>query len=178
MISIYLDMDGVLADFDAGLKKLGLDIDPNLNQPTHLLDSERKLKKQEMQNKIAMTDFFFDLPAMSDAHELWNAVKIYNPVILTAAPRFGGDESSAAFKKAAEDKKKWIKNVFGHIDDDHFICTTSAKKANFIGHKTAQNQILVDDRPANCGLWVDAGGIAILHLTAQSSIEKLKQMFI
>lgn len=44
----------------------------------------------------------------------------------------------------------------------------------FIGHKAGPVQILVDDRPSNCENWGRAGGLAILHRTADLSVAWLE----
>lgn len=60
------------------------------------------------------------------------------------------------------------------LPDERFICTTSARKYQFMHRKHSDHQILVDDRPDNIEAWVKAGGIGIQHTDAEDSIQKLR----
>uniref|UniRef100_A0AB74ULL4 Uncharacterized protein n=1 Tax=Caulobacter phage BL57 TaxID=3348355 RepID=A0AB74ULL4_9VIRU len=90
--AIYLDMDGVLADFDAGIKRLGFEPDPEYNKSSHAMDDEANLWKQGMYRKIEGTDFFETLPFMPGAVDLYTAVFEADPIILTASPKFGATD--------------------------------------------------------------------------------------
>jgi hypothetical protein len=59
------------------------------------------------------------------------------------------------------------------IADEHFICTTSARKYQFMHRKKSEFQILIDDRPDNCEAWREAGGIAIEHSDVDDTISMI-----
>lgn len=174
-LAVYLDMDGVLADFDAGLRARGIAPVVDLNRSREDMTPEQRAAKEALQAQIANTDFYATLPPMPGAKALWYVVEPAEPIVLTAAPRFDADEESgAAFKRAAADKRAWIETLFGPIPDHRFICTTSARKAHFIGRKNARFQILVDDRLSNIIRWRAAGGIGVHHENgALDSIRKI-----
>ena len=61
------------------------------------------------------------------------------------------------------------------IKDEHFICTTSARKWQFMQRKRAPHQMLIDDREANCIAWARAGGVAVVYSgDADAAIETIK----
>lgn len=113
--AIYLDMDGVLADFDAGIRVLGFKPDPLFNQSSHAMDDEANLWKQGMYDVIKGTDFFETLPFMPGAVELYAAVAEADPIILTASPKFGATEEDylthPLFQGAAYAKRRWIEHT-------------------------------------------------------------------
>jgi len=153
--TIAVDMDGVLADFSAGAREmLGLDKDttPSKKFWSTLSRYDKEVKP-----------FFLNLPVMDDAFELMRFVhsNFKNYYILTA--------SGYTPKDGAEQKKEWVKKVFGpQIRVE--VVKKSSDKANY----ATNNSILIDDRMHSIGPWRDAGGIGIVHVTAQQSITELK----
>jgi len=166
---IYLDMDGVLADFDAGLRALGIEPDQATNKSRSLMTPDEVVMKDKVYDAILAQPFFNTLPLMHDAQSLWDFCAPFEPVILTAAP-----SRESGFEKAAREKREWIEEHFGPIPDERFICTHSSKKQNYVGHLPGRVQVLVDDRPSNVDQWRGAGGHGILHLSAEASIGLLE----
>ena len=78
MPHLFLDCDGVLADFDAGARKvLGMSVGA----------FEERHGKREFWRRLARTkDFYATLPEMPDAQQLFGAVKHLQPTILTGLP--------------------------------------------------------------------------------------------
>jgi hypothetical protein len=163
-------MDGVLADFDAGLRALGIEPDQTTNKSRSHMTPDEIVLKDKVYDAILAQPFFNTLPLMHDAQELWDFCLPFEPVILTAAP-----SRESGFAKAAREKREWIEAHFGPIPDERFICTNSSKKRNYVGHLPGEYQILVDDRPSNILGWREAGGWGILHLSAESSIGLMEQ---
>lgn len=202
--ALYLDLDGVLASYDDGIRALGFQPDPskkNLNR-----SGSNDPFKRTMYDAIKGTEFYRDLPMMAGAIELYQAVAEAEPIILTAAPKFGATEDdyfvNPYWLGAAYHKRAWVEELFlpatvafdGTLDptiewsvltcfadfervaipDERFICTTSARKQEFIHRKHSDHQILIDDRRDNCVRWARSGGVAILHTTAEASIAALE----
>ncbi|AXQ69313.1 5'-3' deoxyribonucleotidase [Caulobacter phage CcrBL9] len=195
--AVYLDQDGVVFDFDEGLRRLGFQPDPEYNKSSHAMNDEANLWKQGMYEVIKGTDFFARLPLMDGAVDLYAAVEDADPIFLTASPKFGSTEhdflTHPFFLGAAYHKRRSVEEVLlpqvaklriqqltgkepkaavprVRIADDRFICTTSARKQEYMHRKHSPHQVLIDDRIANCEAWAAAGGIAILHTSARSSI--------
>jgi hypothetical protein len=62
------------------------------------------------------------------------------------------------------------------ISDERFICTTSSRKHQYMHRKHSDHQILIDDRIDNITAWREAGGIGILHASAEQSIVELREI--
>ena len=152
---IFLDMDGVLADFESTCSEmLGLKI-WNTEEGHKLYD----LNKRELTAK----HMFRRLNPMPDA---WKLVDYclnsgIHTEILTAA---GTVNRSLVVK----DKIDWIRE---HIHPYWIVIPTfkGSQKAA-LAHKKA---VLIDDRQENIDYWIEAGGIGILHKTADNTIEQL-----
>lgn len=166
-VKIFLDMDGVLADFHLGVKSnFGLD----LHEMNKMKEVPNHLKKRQsaMWATIRKTpQFWLNLKPTHDAFELWEHFRDLDPIILTAAPATFS-VGSETFALVAEMKKQWIKNIFKMHDDTRFICTTSsAKHKHIIDGKT---NILIDDNIKIISSWGNTGNIGILHKSANKSI--------
>jgi hypothetical protein len=171
-IMIYLDMDGVLAHFNEGMKNLGIPVNKQWFEPKELWTEEtlagEKIKEAHMHTK----GFWLNIPPMGDAKELWDFVSSYTtPIVLTAKPR---DDSPVMVD---EEKYEWINKYMGPHPREAFICCTRSEKSNFVGHTNHKFQILVDDDKRNCVAWEQEGGIAVHHTDAKTSISKLKKIF-
>ena len=155
---IFIDMDGVLVDFLAGVSDM-------LGRPLTSDDyghSEYHERKEELTNKR----LFRNLPPMVDYHELIGYVKHTGLPweILTAAGAINRNI-------VVYDKNEWIKQ---YVDPYVVVtCTYSGtQKAVF----ASKGNVLIDDRPKNIEAWEAAGGIGILHKSAKHTIEELKLM--
>ena len=150
---LYLDCDGVLADFDAGAREL-LGMGPQEFKERH--------GKGTFWKKIATArDFYGRLPLMPDAHELFDAVKHLDPVILTGLP---------LGKWAAPQKVRWAAE---HFPGTKILTVMAVDKRD---HCT-EGDVLVDDTLTHRHLWVDAGGIFVHHKNARESLAELARYF-
>lgn len=174
-IYVFLDMDGVLVDFDKGVLSQFKINTKELNQRSQDLTDTQKKQKSLMWVLIRKSPkFWIDLEKNHGAVELWEKTKKYHPTILTAAPSTF-KEGSDLFLAVAEHKSKWIENHFEMTDKNRFICTVSKKKPLFM--KENAINILVDDRIKNIQEWVAAGGIGIHHTDINTTLAKLDEIF-
>lgn len=150
---LFLDCDGVLADFDAGaVQELGM-------SPRAF---EERFGKREFWRRIARSrDFYARLPLMPDARQLFEAVAHLDPIILTGLPLGNW---------AAPQKIRWVDE---HFPGTHII--TCMARDKFRHMKGAD--VLVDDRADHRDKWEDAGGIFVHHKGARSSLEQLAEIF-
>lgn len=197
--AVYLDLDGVMANYDEGIRLLGFNPDPAKKNELNRSGSKDPFKRK-MYEAIKGTEFYRDLPLMPGAIDLYRLVKDANPIIVTAAPKFGATEDDYYLNPywlgAAYHKRHWteytllpqalsyevlhtgstvpvLKDERIAIPDTRFICTTSARKQEFMHRKRSLHQLLIDDRKANCDNWIAAGGYAILHVDAETTIAHL-----
>jgi len=156
IIKIFVDMDGVLANFVEGVESAKY-----LNGPFEK-QSDYDQRKVELSN----AGLFFDLPPMNDMRTLVDYVKGtgIDWEILSCSGEQNRD-------KVAKDKFKWIRK---HVDIDVLVtCTLKGKeKAVF----ARPGYVLIDDKASNITAWQDAGGIGIYHTNAKWTIEHLKKL--
>ncbi len=154
-MKLFLDCDGVLADFDA----LATDI-----LGMYPRNFEDQYGQKEFWKRLAMYDGFYEkLPLMSDAMYLWQSVQHLNPTILTGCPRGGWAE---------EQKQRWAVKMFG--SDVHMITCRSRDKR--VHMHEAKHNILIDDWPEYKHLWEEREGTFILHTSANDSLNQLITM--
>lgn len=146
---LFLDLDGVLADFDRGVKAV------TGKRPDQL---PRKAMWRALEQA---PDFYGTLEMMHDAQVLWDFCRPHKPIILTGLPL--GDW-------APEQKRRWVANMLGR--DVRVITCLSRDKHRYSG----PGRVLVDDRESLRAAWERAGGIFILHLSAEQSIAALKKL--
>jgi hypothetical protein len=150
---LYLDCDGVLADFDRGATAI-LGLPPR--------DFEKRHGAGRFWQKLATApDFYFGLPLLPDAMALFEAVRHLNPVILTGLPRGNW---------AADQKARWAAL---HFPGTRIITCMARDKRNH----AREGDVLVDDQLRHRHLWEEMGGIFIHHRNAAASIEELGAWF-
>jgi hypothetical protein len=149
MRQLFLDCDGVLADFDSlSIELLG----------KHPREAEADLGEDEFWRRIrAHGSFYRDLPPMPDAHELMQAVAHLNPIILTGCPRGGWAESQ---------KVAWAAHYFPSVK--MITCMSRDKRLHM-----KPDDVLVDDYLKYKNLWEQAGGVFVHHTSAKDSIAQL-----
>jgi len=153
MPHLFLDCDGVLADFDAGARQL-------LGMPP--ADFEARHGRGEFWKRLARHgNFYGDLEEMPDAQELFLAVKHLKPTILTGLP---------LGTWAAPQKERWAARHFPGVP----IITTMARQKHL---HMERGDVLVDDRQNHRHLWENAGGIFVHHKSAADSITQLAEIF-
>ena len=146
---LYCDLDGVLADFEEGVQnKFG----KNINE----------LSQDKMWTVLRNTPKFYEnLPWMPKGRMLWEAIKDYNPVILTGCPRGWGEE----------DKRNWCARELGpHVK---VICCETREKPNFC----SEGDMLIDDRELIMNEWIQKGGKYVLYSESnfELNIETIKK---
>jgi hypothetical protein len=153
MSHLFLDCDGVLADFDAGARKV-LGMSPRAFAAKH--------GKREFWRRLARAkDFYATLPLMPDAMELYDAIKHLEPTILTGLPLGNW---------AAPQKIKWAAE---HFPKTRIITTLARDKYK---HMTGMD-VLVDDCADHRDKWENAGGTFIHHKNARDSLRRLAEVY-
>lgn len=147
MNTLYLDMDGVVADFNGWAKKI-------LNTETAIDGRWSKEQWSSLKNSLRM---YRDLEKTVEADMLvdfcrhFSEKKKLNLMFLTAVPK-GNDVHWAFYDKVLWAQLHYpdIPVMFGPYSvDKHLHCVPG--------------DILIDDRPSNISEWIAAKGIGILH---------------
>ncbi|MCR4648396.1 MAG: hypothetical protein K5776_04880 [Lachnospiraceae bacterium] len=161
---IYFDMDGVLADFERGVKELCHLTPPDQNSKVH-----KPGEDDEMWARIKEIGNFYDrLELMPGAKEMFDLV--YNKYkdkceILTGIPK-----ENRGIVTAGEDKKKWVKRLLSE-DIEVQIVYREDKRLR------AENPgcILIDDMEKNIKEW-EVKGTGILNVNAYDTIRRLMEL--
>jgi hypothetical protein len=145
-MKLFLDLDGVLADFDRGVKEL-----------TGKPPEEQGLRS--MWRALARhPDFFNTLSFMADADILWAFCRPHEPTILTGLPLGSW---------APAQKARWVSRMLG--GDTPLITCLSRDKPRY----SKPGHVLVDDRARARAGWEAKGGVFIHHTSAERSIAQL-----
>jgi 5'(3')-deoxyribonucleotidase len=150
MITLYLDMDGVLADFAKEYVKY---------------DPERSDRKRFRQ-AVMEHNIFEKLDFMPDAIELLNHVSKLKNVDIQILTSMGTHESVQA-NQAALQKTKWLKER--NIPYTANFVNNKAQKAKY----ATPTSILIDDSVGCISPFIAAGGHGILHVNSSESISIL-----
>jgi hypothetical protein len=149
---IFLDCDGVLADFNGGVRRV-LGMHPNAYIERHGLKA--------FWTQLRRVPGFFDgLEELPDAGRLYAAVADRDPIILTGLP---------LGRWAEPQKRRWAERHFPGVE---VITTMAALKREYC----RPGDVLVDDRDDYRHLWEAAGGAFIHHKTARGSIGALRAL--
>jgi 5'(3')-deoxyribonucleotidase len=140
MTRLYLDLDGVMADFDAHFPAVfGLD--------------HRSMADDALWLQInAHPSYFRDMPVCPGAIEFFREIEHLDPIVLTACPKTN-------YAHAATQKRAWVRK--------HLSATITILPVMGGRHKPlfmhAPGDVLIDDFERNTNAWAAAGGLPILH---------------
>ncbi len=159
---IYLDMDGVVADFDKRFNDLS------------------GMMPQDYVNKNGLNDFwdFIDekhkvafwrgIELMPDAQKLVKYVE-QHPFEMLTAPSIK--------KQSVIGKGLWVKDKVGTLySTKPKVTYRSAKQKHTVKPKLTKFDILIDDKGSTIDRWDAAGGTAILYQNANQVINDLKKL--
>jgi len=149
MVQLFLDCDGVLADFDTYAEDY-------FGMPPR--EYERIMGSSRFWDALeAKGDFYRNLPVMRDARRLVESVAHLNPTILTGCPRGNWAEAQ---------KVDWAARHFPGVP---IITCRSADKRDH----AKPGDVLIDDWPKHRHRWIEMGGIFISHFDAETSLAAL-----
>lgn len=150
---LFLDLDGVLADFDKGVQML-------------LGKTPAQLPEKQMWAALARSrGFYANLEWMPDGRELWEAVKHVEPVIVSGVPWGNWAEPQ---------KRRWCQKHLGP-EVPVVLCRSREKGRAILDFLLpGEVAVLIDDRLQAREGWLDIGGIYILHTSTQASLMELR----
>ena len=142
---IYVDMDGVLADFFGSWAKL-----MGKNDYREIKDIVAGLQK------IKDTEgFWLNLPLTSNAKSLLNVIKQVKGEYYILSTPLPGDPNSEPHKR------EWVKKHLSNFMPKEVIITSN--KPKYATNADGSTNILIDDYGVNINAWEAAGGIGFKH---------------
>jgi 5'(3')-deoxyribonucleotidase len=153
---VFLDMDGVLADFHHGYNQVSdnpvpthKDIPPPKDDPTF--------------KKLTGSNFFATLPKFNSADALVNMiVQQFGSYSICTSPLRNDHANSEKYKT------QWIQQ---HLNPQPKRIVVTPMKSKFAKLPDGTPNVLIDDRIANVKAWQAAGGIGILYNAHEDSLD-------
>jgi|TARA_B110000444_G_scaffold260907_1_gene309882 nicotinic acid mononucleotide adenylyltransferase len=157
---VYVDMDGVIADFFSALAKFrGVD---------HWKDGGDD-SVQDSINAIQGTNFFSTLPVFPTAQQLISTVK-----------SFTGGEWHICSSPLRGDHENSKKHKIAWLVENGFTPTSTIITGRKESHATTKDStnfrpnILIDDKPSNIQRWQGSNGIGIRYQANKDSISRIQ----
>ena len=159
---IYLDMDGVIADFNQRFENLS-GMEPSAFEQKYgkdlfwdFIDEKNKLR------------FWVGIPVMEGAKQLVDYVSKHDYTVLTAP---------SMKKESRLGKLLWIRNKTGDLfNSKPQVIFKKAKEKHKVKPSLTEFDILIDDRADTVDRWTSAGGTGILFQSASQAIKELKKL--
>lgn len=151
---VYVDMDGVIADFFGGLQKF-YKVD-HWKQIPNLEDTILNLRN---------TDIFYRLPEFETSKALIDKVKSYGDWGICSSPLRNDFANSTYWKR------KWLEDK-GYMPEVSNCIFTSNKPSFATNTVTGEPNILIDDKPSIIQAWENKGGIGIRYQANEDDLEE------
>lgn len=155
--TIYLDMDGVLVDFDKQFEKIG-GMPPREYEKIYGADGFWGLIDDPKRG--GGVGYWRGMEWMPGGEELYNFASKH-PHFLLSSP------SRSELSRIG--KRMWRKDK---TPNTKLILARSYNKKNYAD----ENSILIDDRKDTIDSWIKAGGIGIHYTSSQDAIRQLKDL--
>jgi len=162
---LYVDMDGVLVDFQKGAEEYFKVSVPGQGSSRQQIDFTALWEGPKGWRQL-MKDwptFWMDLDPLEDFPQLWAIVKRYHPAILTATP--------SGWTSSATGKRIWCQRHlpnWGHHRYEEFHAVSRPQKRQFAVQSDGTPNLLIDDYDKNIREWESDGGVGILYRSGRS----------
>lgn len=151
-LKIYLDMDGVIADFEKRFIE-------HAGKP-----SIQCTRVELWGTVVSIPGFWANLEWTPGGEHLWALLADHHYLCILSAC---GSHDTA---RATVEKNEWLDAKIGRCN--RIFKTQSVEKHHLAG----PHCLLIDDYKRNTDAWVKAGGIAILHKTFEKTLAQLKAL--
>ena len=159
---IYVDMDGVVADFEKRFEDLA---GMGANEFKDKYGTKEFWDLIDEKHKVS---FWRGIEPMIDAQTLMDFVSKHDYEMLTAP---------SIKKQSVIGKSLWIKDKTGKLfPSTPKVNYKSAKQKHLIKPKLTAFDILIDDKQDTIDRWNGAGGTGILHTSANNTITQLEKL--
>ena len=150
---IFVDLDGVLTDFDKQFETLGQGKIDGYEEKHGSFQFWELIKSGGLK-------WWSEMPFMKNGEKLWEfIIENFVDIKVLSTPAKTIPESRLG-------KMMWVKTHLGN-----YPLILWSNKEDYAGEKN----ILIDDRVDNINKWKENGGIGILHKSVISTIKELKK---
>ena len=164
---LYVDMDGVLADFYGPFNKMaGVSSWKQASKDT-VSKVLRDISKSE--------SFWLDLAVLPDAPKLMQAIQaLFQGQYKVLSKALAGDQ------KVKSQKMQWMQQNLSLQPNEIIIMPATADKGIYAKQSDGTANILIDDFGYNIKKWQTAGGIGIQHSQGNinTTIQQMKKQLI
>lgn len=154
-MKIFLDLDGVFADWTGRVKQLY----PDFKE----WDDETLWGHLDKHPSL-----FRNLPVLPGSLKIVTMLQHHDLEFLTALPKPTGYLTSAK-----EDKEAWVAD---HISKRIPVNTVLGGKNKYKWLEKNPGAVLIDDYGRNCRLWTEHGGIAIQHFSPTETLRDCEKL--
>ena len=165
MPHLYLDMDGVQADFFQAWATF-----ENVHHYKHITDHEESIVRLAKTGPESVYEFFRDLKPLEGGNVIvhWLHKNKIPYTVLSAPIRIEPEASKRG-------KREWLDAHNPGTSKDAIFSSTKYKYATAGG----QPNVLVDDFGKYLDAWAEHGGIAVKHAdeTTQNTIQQLEKIY-
>ena len=162
---LYVDMDGVLADFYGPFNKMA--------GVSSWKDASKDTVSQVLRDITKQQDFWINLVVLSGVPKLLSAIQsLFNGQYKVLSKALAGD------KRVVAQKKQWVQANMQLQPNEIIIMPATADKGTYATQSDGSANILIDDFGYNIKKWRSAGGIGIQHTndTVNNTIKQLQQV--
>ena len=162
---LYVDMDGVLADFYGPFNKMA--------GVSSWKDASKDTVSQVLRDITKQQDFWINLDVLFGVPKLLSAIQsLFNGQYKVLSKALAGD------KRVVAQKKQWVQANMQLQPNEIIIMPATADKGIYATQSDGSANILIDDFGYNIKKWRSAGGIGIQHTndTVNNTIKQLQQV--
>lgn len=162
---VFIDLDGVCADFFTGYQRLNPTVQSEADIPDRLDPTFDRMRG---------TDFFYRLPKYASTDQLIATVLDFVPSYSILSAPMHGD-----YANCKQQKTRWVQRYL--TPQPRQIIITSHKYRHAVDPHTGVPNVLIDDKQKNLRPWRETGGIGIQYHAAQDDVsvvrEQLQEIF-
>ena len=147
---LYVDMDGVLADFYGPFNRMA--------GVSSWKDASKDTVSQVLKDITKQKDFWLNLDVLSDVPKLMAVIRSL----------FGGEykilsKALAGDRRVVVEKKQWVQKNLQPQPNETIIMPATGDKGKYAKQQDGTPNILIDDFGYNIKKWQSAGGIGVQH---------------
>ena len=160
---LYVDMDGVVADFYGPFNQMA--------GVSSWKDASKDTVSKVLRDIAKQKDFWINLDVLSDVPKMMSAIKVlFNGQYKILSKALAGD------KRVVTQKKQWVQTNLQPQPNEVIIMTATGDKGMYAKQADGTPNILIDDFGYNIKKWQSAGGIGIQHTngTVNNTVKQLQ----